>query len=69
MAKIDEVTLMRVFNDKTFSRNEAASIVGGLTRLYRLVGQGKIRAEKKTMKQNGKWFCNAWDCIKYCSIK
>ena len=68
--KIDEVALMRVFNSKTFGRNEAASIVGGLTRLYRLVAEGKIRESEKTSdKQNGKWRLNAWDCIKYCEIK
>ena len=67
--KIDEVVLMRVFNNKTFGRNEAASIVGGLERLRDLVATGKIRAEKKNNVQNGKWFCNAWDCIKYATVK
>ena len=66
---LNEVVIARVFNAKTFGRNEAASIVGGLTRLQRLVAEGKIRAEKKNNVQNGKWFCNAWDCLKYCTVK
>lgn len=56
-------------NNKTFGRNEAADIVGGLSRLMRLVGQGKIRAEKRTNKQNGKWFCNAYDVLKHATLK
>lgn len=56
-------------NNKTFGRNEAADIVGGLSRLMKLVGQGKIRAEKRTNKQNGKWFCNAYDVLKHATLK
>lgn len=47
----------------TFSKTEAALLLGGKARLLRLVGQGKIRVEKPTNKQNGKWFCNAADVI------
>ena len=66
---INEEVLKIVMNNKTFGRNEAADIVGGLSRLMRLVGQGKIRAEKRTNKQNGKWFCNAYDVLKHATLK
>lgn len=66
---LNEEVLKIVLNDKTFGRDEAADIVGGLSNLKKLIGKGKIRAEKKTQKQNGKWFCNAYDVIKYASLK
>ncbi|MEA4886360.1 MAG: hypothetical protein VB063_06740 [Bacteroides graminisolvens] len=40
-----------------------------MSRLKELIGSGKIRAEKRTNKQNGKWFCNAYDVIKHASLK
>lgn len=52
-------------NNMYFGQREAAKIVGGRTRLFRLVAEGKIRAEKPTMTQNGKWFCNAGDVVYY----
>lgn len=66
---INEEALKIVLNDKTFGQRTAASIVGGRGRLFELVGKGLIRAEKKTNTQNGKWFCNAWDTIKYAQLK
>jgi len=66
---INEEALKIVLNDKPFGQRTAASIVGGRGRLYDLVGKGLIRCEKPTKSQNGKWFCNAWDCIKYATLK
>ena len=66
---VNEDVLKIVLNDKTFGRDQAADIVGGLPRLMKLVGKGLIRAEKPTNKQNGKWFCNAWDVIKWAKLK
>ena len=66
---INEDVLKIVLNDKTFGQRTAASIVGGRGRLFDLVGKGLIRTEKKSNTQNGKWFCNAWDVIKYATIK
>lgn len=66
---INEEVLKIVLNDKTFGRDQAADIVGGLTRLFDLIGKGLIRAEKRTNKQNGKWFCNAYDVIKHAQLK
>lgn len=66
---VNEEVLKIVLNDKTFGCDTAADIVGGLARLRNLVGKGLIRAEKPTNKQNGKWFCNAWDVIKWAKLK
>ena len=66
---INEDVLKIVLNDKTFGRDQAADIVGGLSRLRDLIGRGLIRAEKPTNKQNGKWFCNAWDVVKHARLK
>lgn len=67
---LNEEVLKIVLNDKTFSQRESEKIVGGRGRLFRLVGNGSIRAEKKPSdRQNGRWFCNAYDVIKYASLK
>ena len=66
---VNEEVLKIVLNDKTFGRNQAADIVGGLSRLIDLIGKGLIRAEKRTNKQNGKWVCNAYDVIKHAQLK
>lgn len=66
---LNEEVLKRVFNGMTFSRNEAAKVVGGRYRLDRLVGQGLIRADKPTKAQNGKWQCNAWDVLKHATVR
>ncbi len=52
-----------------FGKNMAAKIVGGRTRLEALVADGKIRMEKKSEVQNGKWMCNAGDVIFYAKNK
>ena len=52
-------TIYRVMNSETFGLRKAEKIVGGRTRLLRLIEEGKIRAEKTNgQAQNGKWFCN-----------
>jgi len=67
---LNEDVLRIVLNDKTFGQREAASIVGGRGRLFRLVGSGEIRAEKKPAdRQNGRWYCNAFDVIKHAEYK
>ena len=46
-----------------------ADIVGGRGRLFKLVGSGDIRAEKiPPNRQNGRWYCNAYDVIKWATI-
>ena len=67
---INEDVLKIVLNDKTFSQREAETIVGSRGRLFDLVGKGVIRAEKRPPnRQNGRWYCNAWDCIKHATLK
>ena len=65
----DIETILIVMNDKTFGQREAANIVGGRGRLFNLIGAGLIRAEKMTNKQNGKWFCNASDVLRYATLR
>lgn len=66
---MDTEVLKIIFNGMYFGKGKAAQIVGGKERLYDLVGNGSIRCEKRNNVQNGKWFCNAWDCIKYAQVK
>lgn len=67
---MNEEVLKIVLNDKTFSQREAESIVGSRGRLFDLVGAGKIRAEKiPSDRQNGRWYCNAYDVLKFAMLK
>lgn len=52
----------------TFSKATAAKLVGGEYQLEKLVSEGKIRMEKPTAKQNGKWFCNGGDVISHIKL-
>ena len=61
--------IYRIMNGETFGLKKASRIVGGQSRLMRLIEEGKIRAEKtKGKAQNGKWFCNAGDVLRYARI-
>lgn len=48
-----------------FGYRMAASIVGGRARLDRLIGEGRVQAEKRSTSQNGKWYCNASQVLYY----
>lgn len=61
--------ILMIMECRTFGKNEAAFIVGGRGRLVRLMDEGKIRINKPTNKQNGKWFCNAADVLRYAVVK
>lgn len=62
--------IMRVMNSKTFGYRFSAEIVGGRTRLEKLIIAGKIRGDKGNKKaQNGKWKVNAADVLRYARIK
>ena len=61
--------IYRIMNGETFGLRQSERIVGGRTRLLRLIEEGKIRAEKTNGRaQNGKWFCNASDVLRYARI-
>lgn len=63
-------TILRVMNDKTFGLRFSEKIVGGRSRLWQLIVEGKIRAEKGNgTAQNGKWLCNASDVLRYAKAK
>ena len=61
--------ILAIMDRETFGQRKAASMVGGLGRLLQLIEEGKIRSDKPTNKQNGKWFCNAADVLKFAVIK
>lgn len=63
------IDILRIMETKTFGKVESASIVGGRGRLVRLMDEGKVRVEKPTNKQNGKWFCNAADVLRYAVVR
>lgn len=56
-------------NDKTFSLTEASDIVGGETRLFNLMGNGRIRGEKSGEHQNARWNINASDVLRHATIR
>lgn len=61
--------IYRIMNAEVFGLKKASRIVGGKTRLLRLIEDGKIRAEKvNAQAQNGKWMCNAGDVLRYARI-
>ena len=65
-ARLD--VIYRIMNGETFGMKKASRIVGGQSRLMRLIEEGKIRTEKRAMAQNGKWYCNAGDVLRYARI-
>lgn len=62
-AKLHDIML--IMNRESFGQRKSAALVGGLKRLMTLMEEGKIRSEKPKNAQNGKWFCNAADVLKY----
>ena len=65
---MNEEILKIVLNDKSFSKDESISIVGGFRRFTELCAKGMIRYSKKSTAQNGRWQCNAYDVIKNASL-
>ena len=61
--------IYRIMNGEVFGLKQASRIVGGQSRLMRLIEEGKVRAEKRNATaQNGKWMCNAGDVLRYARI-
>lgn len=48
----------------TFSKREAAKLVGGTARLLRLITAGKVRVESTMIKQNSRWRCDGGDVLR-----
>lgn len=63
------LTIMRIMNGKTFGLRFSEKIVGGRSRLEALITSGRIRAEKGSKTQNGKWLVNAADVLRYARAK
>ena len=68
-AEFKLANILIVMDRETFGQRKAASMVGGFDRLLQLIEEGKIRSDKPTNKQNGKWFCNAADVLRYVVVK
>lgn len=58
--------IMATMSRFTFGKEQAASIVGGESRLLALIADGSIECEKTSKTQNGKWFCNAAQVLSHC---
>ena len=62
--QLDAIPLALNRHAVVFSKTTAAKLVGGRTKLGKLIERGKIRVEKKAARtQNGKWYCNGGDVI------
>lgn len=70
--KIEELALeniMLVMNEIEFSQSLASKIVGGKTKLMRLIREGKIDVSVRGNTSNAKWNCNAAQVLRYCHYK
>ena len=67
--QLDAIPLALNKHGIVFSKTTAAKLVGGRTKLGKLIERGMIRVEKKAAgTQNGKWYCNGGDVIKNIKI-
>ena len=66
MADILLDNILRVMSTETFGKEKSAYIVGGKTKLTRLIEEGKIDSDKPSNSQNGKWRCNAAQVLLHC---
>lgn len=58
-------SLMMAFEGKWFSKTLSADLVGGVKHLESLIAGGKLRADKPSNTQNGKWYCYAPDVLRH----
>lgn len=65
-AEIQLENIFAIMERFNFSKDIAASIVGGAKRLEDLIASGKIEADKGTNSQNSKWKCNAAQVLRHC---
>lgn len=66
--RLELIPIMFNKHGVVFSKTIAAKLVGGRSKLGKLIEQGKVRVEKKAAKQNGKWYCNGGDVIQNMKI-
>lgn len=60
-ARLD--VIYRTMAKEFFGIRKAAKMVGGRMRLEQLIIEGRVRADKPTAAQNGKWQINAADVL------
>ena len=58
--------ILLAFEHETFSKELAAHIVGGTSKLESLIAAEKVQANKPCYKQNGKWFVCAPQVLVHC---
>ena len=67
---LNEEVLKIVLNDKTFGQREAATYRG---RTRKVVQTGRFWChtcrKKPANRQNGRWYCNAFDVLKHAALK
>lgn len=66
--RLELIPIMFNKHGVVFSKTIAAKLVGGRSKLGKLIEQGKVRVEKKAAKQNGKWYCDGGDVIQNVKI-
>lgn len=59
-------SILDIMSTETFSKDQAAYIVGGEKKLLRLIEAGEVDADKPSNTQNGKWRCNAAQVLMHC---
>lgn len=65
-AEIELENIFLVMERFNFSKDMAATIVGGPKKLEELIAAGKIEADKGSNAQNSKWKCNAAQVLRHC---
>lgn len=61
--------ILSLFENKYYSKREAADIVGGRKKLESLIEANKIEAIKNNPTQKGKWYCNAAQVLRHCRAR
>nr|DAK61223.1 MAG TPA: hypothetical protein [Caudoviricetes sp.] len=69
LKELEEIYTAVRTNTITFSKTEAAKIIGSRCFLEKLVATGKIRMNKPSDRQAGAWKCNAEDVLRYANYK
>lgn len=65
VAEIALENILLHMEGRTFSKDDACAIIGSKEKLLQLIATGEVRAEKRCLSQNGKWYCNAADVLRH----
>lgn len=59
--------ILAIMDRETFGQRKAASMVGGLGRLLKLIEEGKIRSDKPTNQAKWKVVLQCSRCLEICN--